>query len=191
MTRRTNRTARAAVLAPLPALLTVLLAVLVTAAGAGCHIQETIPLLTPIVVRQAPTGDLTIHNALDRDITVLPAPAHRGGSPILIPPGQAARVPFGLEEIARLEPLDPKVPEHERRYMLGARTATLASPPGGATPYFALEGVDGAVRVAFDGQTHTYLVRLDECLWEDPPPEGFVLFIDAEPEPGLPLSLCP
>jgi hypothetical protein len=97
-----------------------------------------------------------------------------------------------LEELGRLEPLDPRVPASRRRYMLGATNTTIPDLPKGQTPYVGQQGMNGVVRISFGGQTYDYLIRLDDdCLWTAAPPQGLVLPVTGPPAAGLPVSLCP
>jgi hypothetical protein len=158
-------------------------------AGVGCH--PMIALETPIVVRQSDARELTILNATDKPIAVLPA-ADRPGEPKLIPAGGRSAVPFRLEEIARLERLDPTPRAKDPRYGLGDTVTTLADPDSPAGPtYVALRGVDGVVRIQIGDREHDFLIGIqDDCVWQAPPPGGFVLEVSGPPTAGLPERLC-
>ena len=164
---------------------------LVPAGGVVVGCQPMIPLKTPIVVRQSEARELTIRNTLDKPVTVLTV-ADRPGPSKTIAAGAEATVPFRLEEIGKLERLDPRPAAKDRRFGLGAKVTTIADPSAAGDPaYVGLAGVDAVVRIKIDDREHSFLIRLqDDCVWQAPPPGGFVLEIAGPPTAGVPERLC-
>ena len=131
---------------------------------------------------------LVLHNATGGPLDLLPAPDAVGGSIKTIPDGAEVKINFELAQVVRAGLL---VRSDKGWFYDKGNQASVRLTTADASRYLDMAGPDAMFRVKrASGEVWEFRVELGDCLFAQPPAQGYTVKIDGPPDPVGPVRLC-